>query len=188
MRLAIVLLSLVLNLAPAGAAKPPELRSGKALYQAGKYDAALAKLRAALQKAPRRADAHYLLGLTLLKLRRFAEAERALAEARRLDPSVGFTALSKFEKKLRQAQRGAAAERAAAPASAPPAPMAGAPVPEAPAAAAPVQTVSPTPRAAEPARPLSASEGAPLWALILLGLCGSFLALSFVRGLVVRTR
>lgn len=85
----LALLACALAAAPALAADPAALLSrGDAQRKAGDYDAALAtyeEARAAGGGA--RAEVEKRIGWTLKALRRFAAAERALAEATRLDPS-----------------------------------------------------------------------------------------------------
>jgi tetratricopeptide (TPR) repeat protein len=145
------------------AQKLPEFSEAKRLYAARDYARAADKLRAAVAKSPGQARVHYLLGLAQTKLGQFAEAEQSRREAQRLDPAIGFTSKAKFEKKLGRARTLASA---ASPSAV-----------DAPRPATP--TASPAPRLQ--AAPSADADGPPLWSLILLGVCGAFLAVSFVR-------
>jgi tetratricopeptide (TPR) repeat protein len=153
----------------AAASSPPELAQAKRLYKAGQYPETERLLSEAAARYPKNAQVRYLLGLTALKLQRYALAEQALREAKRLDPEIRFTRREKFEEKLGRAERLAAVARPVVPApTSPPSPA-----PPRPAPASPPSTVRET--------PASGGSSGPLWAYILLAVCGGFLAVSFVR-------
>jgi tetratricopeptide (TPR) repeat protein len=152
------------------AAKSPELREGKQLYQAGRYREALEKLLVAAKKSPGQAEVHYLAGLARGRLGHHAQAIASFREAQRLDPQIRFTRKETFESKLDGALRAQArAER---------------PVPSPP----PVPSAFPRPASPEPAVIESAPSDStgPLWAYILFGVCALFLVVSFVRERVTR--
>lgn len=70
-----------------GASKrvPTLLAQADALFAEGKYADAVNRLREALESAPRHANAHANLGVTLCKLGRYGEGERELRHAIALD-------------------------------------------------------------------------------------------------------
>jgi tetratricopeptide (TPR) repeat protein len=57
-------------------------------FEAGKYDKAEAAYRVVLQREPNDANAHAGLGSVLLRLKKFADAQKELLAALRLDPKL----------------------------------------------------------------------------------------------------
>ncbi|MDX2152719.1 MAG: tetratricopeptide repeat protein [Bryobacteraceae bacterium] len=78
MRLCVISLGTILA---AAVAFPQELARGVQLYGERKYTDAEKELRATVKAEPENARGHYYLGLTLLELKKPAEAEGALSQA-----------------------------------------------------------------------------------------------------------
>lgn len=66
------------------------LSEGRALYKAGDYPAAVARLEQATREDPRNAKAWWQLNFAYNKLSRYADALRAAEQADRVDPKHGF--------------------------------------------------------------------------------------------------
>jgi hypothetical protein len=158
----VLLLSLMLGLSTLVLALPTP-KDIAASVQSGQLDRAETQLREVLKAKPDSAKAHYELGEVLARQGRFIEAEQALNEARRIEPSLKFaSSAQQFNDLL-----GKVTAKTAAPAQA-------APLQPAPArAAAPAPSQAPTTAAR--------SENSTPWGLILLGLAGVALVVVWVR-------
>ena len=154
----VLLLSLMLGLSTLVLALPSP-KDIEASVQAGQFDRAETQLREVLKARPDSAKAHYELGQVLARQGRFIEAEQALTEARKLEPSLKFaSSAQQFNELLAKVTTKTAAPATAAPAQ--------------------VRT-SPPPAAVvpAPARPESKTP----WGLILLGVAGVALVVAWVR-------
>ena len=152
-----LLLGLVLGMSSLVLALPTP-KDIEASVQAGQFDRAETQLREVLKARPTSAKAHYELGQVLARQSRYIEAEQALNEARKLEPSLKFAgSAQQFNDLL-----GKVTAKTAAPA-------------KAPAVAAQVATVPPVttvPSQPEPSTP---------WGLILLGAAGVALVVLWFR-------
>ena len=87
----------------------PSPKDIEASVQAGQFDRAESQLREVLREKPSSARAHYELGQVLAREGRYIEAEQALRQAQKLEPSLKFTSsaqqfndlLSRLEAKTR---------------------------------------------------------------------------------------
>ena len=136
----------------------PTPKDIEASVQAGQFDRAETQLREVLKARPTSAKAHYELGQVLARQGRYIEAEQALNEARKLEPSLKFaSSAQQFNDLLdRVTAKTAAPAKAAAVA----------------AQVAPVTRVATMPSQPEPSTP---------WGLILLGAAGVALVVAWVR-------
>ena len=68
----------------------PSPKDIEASVQAGQFDRAESQLREVLREKPSSARAHYELGQVLAREGRYLEAEQALRQAQKLEPSLKF--------------------------------------------------------------------------------------------------
>jgi hypothetical protein len=156
----VLLLSLMLGLSTLVLALPTP-KEIAASVQSGQFDRAETQLREVLKAKPDSAKAHYELGQVLARQGRYIEAEQALNEARRLEPSLKFaTSAQQFNELLGKVTAKTAAPVQSAPLQAAPAPARVAP---------PAPTAAPR------------SESSTPWGLILLGLAGVALVIVWLR-------
>ena len=96
-RIAVVLLLLPLLLMSALArAAPPTVEAVQTEIKAGRYEQAESMMREVVQARPKSARAHYVLAEILAHNGRTAQAAEEAAQARQLDPAIGFTDAAKF--------------------------------------------------------------------------------------------
>jgi len=153
----VLLLGLMLGVSSLVLALPTP-KEIEASVQAGQFDRAETQLREVLKARPTSAKAHYELGQVLARQSRYIEAEQALNEARKLEPSLKFaSSAQQFNDLLAKVTT-----KTAAPAKA---------------AAVAAQVAPVTPVATLPSRP----EPSTPWGLILLGAAGVALVVVLVR-------
>jgi tetratricopeptide (TPR) repeat protein len=98
----------VMAVALACAALADSYSEGRAAYERGDYARAARLFEAAVRERDD-APSHYAFGLATLKLRRYAEAARALEAAQQKDPSLKFARNAQFfQQRLAEARAGAA--------------------------------------------------------------------------------
>lgn len=161
--LKVLLLGLMLGLSSLVLALPSP-KDIAASVQAGQLDRAETQLREVLKARPDSAKAHYELGQVLARQGRFIEAEQALTEARKLEPSLKFaSSAQQFNELLAKVTAKTAAPATAAPAT------------------AALETVRTSPPPAAAPAPASRPESGTPWGLILLGVAGLALLVAWVR-------
>jgi hypothetical protein len=136
----------------------PTPKDIEASVKAGQFDRAETQLREVIKARPTSAKAHYELGQVLARQGRYIEAEQALNEARKLEPSLKFaSSAQQFNDLL-----GTVTAKTAAPAKSP---------------AVDAQVTPVTPVATVPSQP----EPSTPWGLILLGAAGVALVVVWFR-------
>ena len=103
-RIAVVLLFLPLLLMATLARAVPTVDAVQAEIKAGRYEQAETMMREVVQARPKSARAHYVLAEILAHNGRTEQAVDEAAQARRLDPAIGFTDPAKFASFERQLQ------------------------------------------------------------------------------------
>ena len=101
----------------------PSPKDIEAAVQAGQFDRAESQLREVLREKPSSARAHYELGQVLAREGRYFEAEQALRQAQRLEPSLKFASSpQQFNDLLARLQARTRASSLSGDSPAPPAP------------------------------------------------------------------
>ena len=95
-RIAVVFLLLPLLLMATLARALPTVEAVQAEVKAGRYEQAEKMMREVVQAKPKSARAHYVLAEILAHNGRVEQATEEAAQARRLDPAIGFTDSAKF--------------------------------------------------------------------------------------------
>ena len=103
-RIAVVLLLLPLLLMATLASAVPTVEAVQAEVKAGRYEQAETMMREVVQAKPKSARAHYVLAEILAHNGRVEQAVAEAAQARRLDPAIGFTDPAKFARFEQQLQ------------------------------------------------------------------------------------
>ena len=103
-RIAVVLLLLPLLLMATLARAVPTVEAVQAEIKAGRYEQAETMMREVVQARPKSARAHYVLAEILAHNGRVEQAVEEAAQARRLDPAIGFTDPAKFARFEQQLQ------------------------------------------------------------------------------------